>query len=160
MSARRRRRRRGGGGGNSGDGGGGDQSQNKGGGGQKKGGGDASNKGGGGGGNRGGRGKGGGNRRKRGNNRRRGRGGSRRRDNVGLWGDAKALPEARSDVRITDDPSALARSLGAPPLPGHDEIAKHYFRAVYERSVMVAGALAAAGGLLEPEELEDELGES
>jgi hypothetical protein len=94
------------------------------------------------------------------NNRRsRGRGGSRRRDSVGLWGDATKLPEPRSDVRITDDPAAVPRSLGAPPLPGHDEVAVHYFAAVYDRAVMMAGALAAAGGLLEPEQLEEELGD-
>jgi hypothetical protein len=78
---------------------------------------------------------------------------------VGFWGDPEALPPARQDVRITTDPSAIARSLGPPPLPGHETIAEHYFRAVYERSVMLAGALAAAGGLIEPDELAEELGD-
>ena len=36
-----------------------------------------------------------------------------------FWGDADALPEARDDIRITQDPSAVVRSLGRPPLPGH-----------------------------------------
>ena len=76
---------------------------------------------------------------------------------AGFWGTPTALPPVRSDVRITDDPSAVARSLGRPPLSGHEKIAEHYFSAVYDRAVTLAGALAAAGGLLTQEELEDEL---
>lgn len=72
---------------------------------------------------------------------------------VGFWGDPGELPPARTDVRITDDPSATVRSLGAPPLPGHEAIAEHYFAAVYDRAVTLSGALAAVGGLIEPEEL-------
>ena len=72
----------------------------------------------------------------------------------GFWGDAGALPAARKDVRITEDPSAVARSLGPPPLPGHERIAEHYFTAVYDRAVTLAGALAAAGGLMSQDELE------
>ena len=72
---------------------------------------------------------------------------------VGFWGDSGELPPARTDVRITDDPSATVRSLGAPPLPGHEAIAEHYFAAVYDRAVTLSGALAAVGGLIEPEEL-------
>jgi hypothetical protein len=45
------------------------------------------------------------------------------------------------------------RSLGRPPLQGHETIAAHYFEAVYDRSVVLAGALAAAGDLIEPDEL-------
>lgn len=62
-------------------------------------------------------------------------------------------------MRITDDPAAVARSLGAPPLPGHEKIAEHYFTVVYERAVQTAGALAAAGGLIDPATLTAELGE-
>lgn len=76
---------------------------------------------------------------------------------VGFWGDAEKLPAATQDVRITDDPAAVARSLGAPPLPGHERIAAHYFTVVYERAVQTAGALAAAGGLIDPETLANEL---
>jgi hypothetical protein len=87
------------------------------------------------------------------------RGQQRTRDRgVAFWGDPEALPAPRQDVRITEDPSAVVRSLGPPPLPGHEVIAEHYFRAVYDRAVMLSGALAAAGGLIEPEELQEELG--
>jgi len=85
-------------------------------------------------------------------------GGSRRPEgSAGFWGDPAALPPASLHVRISDDPAAIARSLGPPPLPGHQKIAEHYFAAVYDRAVTLAGALAAAGGLLTQEELEEEL---
>jgi hypothetical protein len=91
--------------------------------------------------------------------RRRNRGGksSPQQDPVAFWGDPSALPEPQLDVRITDDPSAVPRSLGAPPLPGHEAIAEHYFRVVFERAVQTAGALAAAGGLIDPDALAEEL---
>lgn len=76
---------------------------------------------------------------------------------VGFWGEVDRLPEPSADVRITDDPAAVARSLGAPPLPGHEAIAAHYFTVVYERAVQTAGALAAVGGLIDPETLAAEL---
>ncbi len=50
----------------------------------------------------------------------------------------------------TDAADAVVRSLGAPPLPGHEVMAEHYFAAVYERSVALATALASAAGLLAP----------
>lgn len=78
---------------------------------------------------------------------------------AGFWGDKGKLPDPTADVRITDDPAAVARSLGAPPLPGHEKIAEHYFTVVYERAVQTAGALAAAGGLIDPETLTAELGD-
>ena len=79
-----------------------------------------------------------------------------RHHEVGFWGETSRLPEPTQDVRITDDPAAVARSLGAPPLPGHEKIAEHYFTVVYERAVQTAGALAAAGGLIDPETLAQE----
>jgi hypothetical protein len=116
---------------------------------------------------RGGSGKGGRNRggaragaqgRRGGNQRRRNRGAkpSPQQDPVAFWGDPAGLPAPEHDVRITDDPSAVPRSLGAPPLPGHEAIAEHYFRVVFERAVTTAGALAAAGGLIDPDALMDE----
>ena len=92
---------------------------------------------------------------------RRPRGGSsgapnnQRNDGAGFWGDPTKLPESRPEVRITDDPAAVARSLGAPPLANHEAIAEHYFSAVYDRAVPLAGARAAAGGLIPPEALLD-----
>lgn len=78
-------------------------------------------------------------------------------DALSFWGDAAALPFHETDVRITDDPGAVSRSLGTPPLPGQEIVAPHYFAAVYERAVMTAGALAAAGGLIDTETLAEEL---
>jgi hypothetical protein len=92
--------------------------------------------------------------------RRRNRGGKsppQQQDPVAFWGDPSALPDPQLDVRITDDPSAVPRSLGAPPLPGHEAIAEYYFRVVFERAVQTAGALAAAGGLIDPDALAEEL---
>jgi hypothetical protein len=74
-------------------------------------------------------------------------------DTAGFWGDQSKLPPARTDVRITDHPAAVPQSLGPPPLPGHEAIAEHYFGAVYDRAVTTAGALAAAGGLIDPDAL-------
>jgi hypothetical protein len=34
------------------------------------------------------------------------------------------------------------------PLSGHETAAEHWFSLVYERAAVLAGALAAAGGLL------------
>lgn len=77
-------------------------------------------------------------------------------DGPEFWGDPTKLPPARKDVRITDDPHAVPRSLGEPPLPHQREIAEHYFAAVYQRAVATAGALAAAGGLIQLDEVVDE----
>ena len=69
------------------------------------------------------------------------------------WGDKGELPDPTSDIRITEDSSAVVRSLGRPPLPGQEQASEAYFAAVYGRAVGLAGALAAAGELIEPEEL-------
>ncbi|MPZ71671.1 MAG: hypothetical protein GEU74_00320 [Nitriliruptorales bacterium] len=87
----------------------------------------------------------------------RSRSNQQRHDGAGFWGNPSKLPAPREDVRITDDPAAVARSLGPPPLPGHDVIAEHYFETVYDRAVMLAGAVATAGGLITPDELAEEL---
>jgi hypothetical protein len=82
--------------------------------------------------------------------------GTSRTEGAGFWGDASKLPLDQPEVRISDDPSAVVRSLGPPPLAGHETIAEHYFAAVYDRAVGLAGALAAAGGLIKPEQLPEE----
>src|SRR4051794_3440107 len=64
-------------------------------------------------------------------------------------------PPAEDDVveaepiRPVPDPGAMVRSLGPPPLFGGGGNAEHYFAAVYDRAAMLAGALAAASGLLD-----------
>ncbi|MDH3681242.1 MAG: hypothetical protein OEV40_14985 [Acidimicrobiia bacterium] len=70
-----------------------------------------------------------------------------------FWGKAEDLPRADVKARITSDPSAVVRSLGRAPLSGHHNAADHYFAAVYERSVSLASALAAAGDMVETDEL-------
>jgi hypothetical protein len=60
---------------------------------------------------------------------------------------ASRSPEAGLPVEATTDPTAMIRSLGPPPLAGHETVAEHYFAAVYDKAVGLAGALAAAAGL-------------
>jgi hypothetical protein len=72
---------------------------------------------------------------------------------VEFWGDAEAVPRPEHDIRIAKDTSAVVRSLGRPPMGGQDTLAEHYFVAVYDRAVTLASALAAAGDLIEPEDL-------
>lgn len=89
------------------------------------------------------------------NRRKRGRKANRPERSASFWGDPGALPQPRRDLRMTGKPAATVRSLGPPPLPGHEEIAGHYFTAVYDRAVTLAGALGAVGGFIEPEELQE-----
>lgn len=84
---------------------------------------------------------------------------ARQQQGAQFWGDAAGLPTPEHDIRMTSDPSAVPRSLGPPPLPGHETVAEHYFAAVYDRAVTTAAALAAAGGLIDPEALADEMGQ-
>jgi hypothetical protein len=100
-----------------------------------------------------------GNGKQAGNNNKRRR--NRKRRNKGkavaeYWGDRAKLPQPTSDIRIAEDPTAVVRSLGRPPLPGQEHSSEAYFTAVYGRAVGLASALAAAGELIEPEELLDE----
>ena len=75
-------------------------------------------------------------------------------DPAAFWGDPKALPSV-ADVRvnITSNPVAVVKSLGRPPLSGQQNASEHYFAAVYERAVNLGAALAAAGDLIEPDDL-------
>ncbi len=72
-----------------------------------------------------------------------------------FWGDEDKLPNFGGTVRITNDATAVVTSLGRVPLSGSETIAEHYFEAVLERSVMLGSALAAAGGLVEADDLTD-----
>ena len=66
-----------------------------------------------------------------------------------FWGDPSAPPpETVGKVRPTDDPGALVRSLGDPPLATNPAAAEHHLAVVYEEAVRAATALAAANGLL------------
>ena len=75
-------------------------------------------------------------------------------DPVEFWGDADALPEPRTHVETAPDVRALVSSLGRPPITGQETAAEHWFSLVYERAAVLAGALAAAGGLDEPADTE------
>lgn len=70
-----------------------------------------------------------------------------------FWGDPERLPRDEPTTRIISDPAAVVRSLGRPPLSGQQNHADTFFGAVYQRSVTLASVLAAAGNLIEPEEL-------
>lgn len=76
-----------------------------------------------------------------------GRGGNQRQTGAAFWGEAEQLPDAVPGVRLSEDPAAVVRSLGQPPLAGHEVIAEAYFTAVYDRATALAGALATAAGL-------------
>lgn len=69
-----------------------------------------------------------------------------------FWGDVDKLPTL-DDVTLTSDPSAVVRSLGRPPLAGQEAVSEHYFRAVYDQAVILAGVLATAGDLIEADAL-------
>jgi hypothetical protein len=63
--------------------------------------------------------------------------------------------EPVSQVRQPDDPSAMIRSLGPPPLPGRETVAEHYFALAFDKASRRAVALAAASGLMDLSEPED-----
>lgn len=74
-----------------------------------------------------------------------------------FWGNPELLDEYDPPgATITTKPAAAVLSLGRPPLSGQQNAAEHYFSAVYGRAVNLAAALAAAGELIEPEELTSE----
>ena len=85
-------------------------------------------------------------------NRSRRRGGAKPTE---LW---RAVPEPPEpdDIVPADDPTALLRSLGDPPLHGQRVTAGHYLSAVVERAAGLATALAATADLLAPEPLDDD----
>lgn len=86
---------------------------------------------------------------------RRRRGRRRKRiDHAKFWGPAEAPPPTDVTIRLADPPDGVVRSLGRPPVPGLETMAEHYLTAVYERAVGLAGVVAAAGDLIETEELE------
>ena len=75
---------------------------------------------------------------------------ARRRPAAGrdFWGTDAVDEEPDAVIRPIDDPAAMVMSLGPPPLRGHEIAAERYFRAMYDKAVALAVALAAANGLL------------
>jgi len=72
-----------------------------------------------------------------------------------FWNGADAGDEPVALIRTLEDPSAMIRSLGPPPLPGRENIAEQYFALAYDKAARRAVALAAASGLIDLSEPED-----
>ena len=69
-----------------------------------------------------------------------------KRTTADIWRDAAPLPEVESVVP-SNDPTALMRSLGEPPLANAEAVLIHY-ATVIERSASIAAALALSAGVL------------
>lgn len=69
-------------------------------------------------------------------------------DPLEFWGDPSALPEPIRSVHGVPDVRAVVASLGRAPISGQETAAEHWFSLVYERSAVLAHALAAAGDLV------------
>ncbi|MCO5313161.1 MAG: hypothetical protein M9952_09555 [Microthrixaceae bacterium] len=65
-----------------------------------------------------------------------------------FWGSFDDLPEGDERVHPAADPAAVVLSLGSPPLVGHEQLAEHYFRAIYERAGGLAYAVAAGNAMI------------
>jgi hypothetical protein len=72
-----------------------------------------------------------------------------------FWGRDDRDEEPPALIRPSDDPTAMIRSLGPPPLPSRETVAEHYFVAVYDKAASLAVALAAASGLLDTSETDE-----
>ena len=66
---------------------------------------------------------------------------SQRARTADLWRPVPQLPEPEPIVPI-NDPTALLRSLGDPPLQGQSTVGGHYLSAVIEKAAQRATALA------------------
>lgn len=85
--------------------------------------------------------------RKRPPQRKRGGGGKAKAKAVDIWRPVPPLPDPEPITPATD-PTALLRSIGAPPLRARSDMAEAYVVAVAERAAGLATALAAAADLL------------
>jgi hypothetical protein len=65
---------------------------------------------------------------------------------VDLWRSVPALPKLEPIV-VADEPTALLRSLGDPPLAGNRAAAGQYLALVIERAATLAVGLGAAANL-------------
>jgi hypothetical protein len=72
-----------------------------------------------------------------------------------FWGREKTEHDMAVIIRPSDDPTAMIRSLGPPPLPGGETVAEHHFAATYQKAATLALALAAASGLLDTSDHDD-----
>jgi hypothetical protein len=83
---------------------------------------------------------------------------ARRRPATGadFWGTESAPDDLPEAITPPDDPAAMIKSLGPPPIRGHETAALHYFDAVYAKAAALAIALAAASGLLMTDDEDDD----
>jgi hypothetical protein len=72
-----------------------------------------------------------------------------------LWRPVAQLPPP-APIRPAADPTAFIHSVGDPPLQGQGAVAEHYLAAVIERAAGLATALAAAAGLLDHDNPDDD----
>jgi hypothetical protein len=72
-----------------------------------------------------------------------------------FWGRENNEDHTAVIIRPSDDPTAMIRSLGPPPLPGGETVAEHQFVVTYQKAATLAIALAAASGLLDTDEHDD-----
>lgn len=86
--------------------------------------------------------------RKRPNQRKRKSGGAKAKP-VDLWRPVPPLPDPEP-IRPASDPTALLRSIGAPPLRARSDVAEAYLLLVADKAANLATALAAAAGLYDP----------
>lgn len=80
-----------------------------------------------------------------------------------FWSNDTAEARVREligEVRPAQDPTALVRSLGSPPLGRFGDTAPHYYAAVYEKAQRFAVAMATANGvrIVDPDAEADEPG--
>jgi hypothetical protein len=75
---------------------------------------------------------------------------ARRRPATGrdFWGIDDSAEDSVEVIRPIDDPAAVIKSLGTPPVQGFETAAEQYFAAICDKAVALAVALAAANGLL------------
>jgi hypothetical protein len=73
-----------------------------------------------------------------------------------FWGDPETARPEPPAIRRSSEPDAMIRSLGPPPLTGQEQVASQYFSIMYDKAAALAGALAAAAGLLDEGNGDDE----
>ena len=71
-------------------------------------------------------------------------------DHSAFWGQADKIPDVDVRVNPAADPTVVIRSLTKPPFIFNNENSERHFSLVYTRATMLAHALAAASGLLDP----------
>lgn len=70
-----------------------------------------------------------------------------------FWG--HELTEEPGAITPSEDPAAMVRSLGAPPLRGQERTAAQAFELIYQRAAHLAFGAAAAAGVADVADAED-----